>query len=107
VKYKLVVPLKTRHVEPWAEYIQSEKVMEHSQPKASSLAVKKAAECGWFDGELPDVDELEPKDVIELATLIYNTQPRWDSTQKTCLRGSRLRRRNRGSTARTKVSPTV
>ena len=73
MKFKLVNPLKTRHVEPWAEYIQSEKVMEHSQPKASSLAVKKAVECGWFDGDLPDVDELEPKDVIELATHIYKS----------------------------------
>lgn len=73
MKYKLVSPLKTRHVEPWAEYIQTEKVMEHSQPKASSMAVKKAIECGWFDGELPDIDELEPKDVIDLATLVYKS----------------------------------
>jgi hypothetical protein len=73
MKYKLISPLKTKNVEPWAEYIQVEKVMDRSQPKASSMAVKKAVECGWFDGEVPDVDELEPKDVIELATLIYQS----------------------------------
>ena len=73
MKYKLISPLKTRNVEPWAEYIQTEKVMDHSQPMASAMAVKKAAECGWFDGDKPDVDELEPKDVIELATLIYQS----------------------------------
>lgn len=71
MEYKLVNPLKTRHVEPWAEYIFSEKVNEHSQPAASAMVVRKAAECGWFDGEKPDVDEMEPKDVVNLATTIY------------------------------------
>jgi hypothetical protein len=71
MEYKLVSPLKTRHVEPWAEYVFSEKVIDHSQPATSAMVVRKAVECGWFEGEKPDADEMEPKDVVNLATMIY------------------------------------
>jgi hypothetical protein len=69
--YKLIPVLKTRHVEAWAEYMKVEKVIEHSQPKASVMTVKKAVECGWFEGKQPDVDDMIPSEVIQLATMIY------------------------------------
>lgn len=72
MEYKLVNPLRTRHVEPWAEYVFSEKIVEHSQPMASALAVRKAVELKWFDGEQPNVDELEPLEVIKLSTMVWS-----------------------------------
>ena len=69
--YKIVPVLKTRHVEPWAEYVFSEKILEKSQLHAASMAIKKAVECGWFEGDQPDVDEMLPKDVIELSEKLF------------------------------------
>jgi len=70
--YTLITPLKTRHVEPWAEYIQENKVFEKSHPAMEACVVRKAAECGWFDGDKPNVDEMLPKDLLELSTQVMN-----------------------------------
>ena len=69
--YKIISVLKTRHVEPCVEYVHSEKLLEKSHLHASVMAVKKAVECGWFEGDQPDVDEMLPKDVIELSAKCF------------------------------------
>ena len=71
MEYKLISVLKTRHVEPWAEYVYGENVNDKPQPGASASVVRQAVKCGWFDGTPPDADDMEPKDVVALATMIY------------------------------------
>jgi hypothetical protein len=71
MKYKLISVLKTKHVEPWAEYIYGERIPEKSQPASSAAVVRKAVECGWFDGDVPDVDELEPHETVALAKVVF------------------------------------
>lgn len=69
--YKLIPVLKTRNVEPWAEYVYvTDKPLEHSQPKAASMIVKKAVECGWFIDPQPDTEDMIPSEVIQLMTMI-------------------------------------
>jgi hypothetical protein len=68
--YKLVSVLKTRHVEPWAEYIFTNKVLDKPQPGGSADIVRKASEFGWFDGDMPDVDDMIPSDVVALGTMV-------------------------------------
>jgi hypothetical protein len=69
--FKLIYPLKTRHVEGWAEYINDNKVHEKSHPASEAIAVRQAVKFGWFDGDQPDVDEMEPMEVIKLAEMVY------------------------------------
>ena len=70
--YKIFNPLKTRQVEPWAEAMFNPNLKKHSQPAGCAEAVRRAVECNWFDGDKPDVDEMLPKEVIELSTKVYH-----------------------------------
>ena len=74
-EYKFVSPLKTRHVEPWAEYVRDAKVLDMSLIAKNATVIRKAMEFGWFDlkeGDVIDVDEMVPADVVELGTRIWN-----------------------------------
>lgn len=69
--YKIALPLKTRQVEPWADYVFSNHVFDKPQPVLGAIVIRKAIEFNWFDGDKPaDVDEMLPKDVVELSTQI-------------------------------------
>lgn len=67
MEYKICKPLKTRQVLPWEVHIKENKVLEMSPLASSSAAIKQAVECGWYEGDKPDADELEPAETVRLA----------------------------------------
>lgn len=72
MEYKIISPLKTRHVEGWeAEVIGVQKANQKPPLSGGAIAIRQAVEFGWFEGEKPNVDEMEPKDVVTLATKVW------------------------------------
>jgi hypothetical protein len=70
MEYKIIAPLRTKHVEPWAAYVWDNKVLEMSHPASEATVIRKAAEFGWFGSEEPNVDEMLPTEVVELGTKV-------------------------------------
>ena len=73
MEYKLVSPLLTRHVEPWADYMGQNNVFDKMPPAREAVMIRKAVEFGWFAGDAPNVDEMLPVDTVKLGTTIIRT----------------------------------
>ena len=70
MEYKICDPLKTRHIVPWEQFVENNKVFQLPPLAASVASVRKAAECGWYEGDKPNVDDMLPAEVVALSTAV-------------------------------------
>jgi hypothetical protein len=75
-EYKIVKPLLTKHVEPFLDWWRDTKEERNKQTilTANKNIVLKAVELAMFEGEKPDPDNMEPKEVIKLGDAIASAQ---------------------------------
>lgn len=71
MQYKLVDVLTTRMVEKWESEVFGNGIEKKPIVSQSAGVVRAAVLAGWYDGEKPDADNTPPKEVIELATKVW------------------------------------
>lgn len=77
MEYKIVTPLKTKHVEPWEASVMGEqKVTQKTPLTGAKIAVRGAIEFGWYEGEVPNIDEMEPTEVLGLGKAVFGAYSR-------------------------------
>jgi hypothetical protein len=73
MEYKFVRPLVSPLVLPFDEWLGTNiEDLKKKRPLAQHIdTVNKAAECGWFKDNQPNVKEMEPAEIIELGKRIF------------------------------------
>jgi hypothetical protein len=69
MEYKLVTKLTTKQVEEYEEAYFGQGLDDKPILTRSAGAVRAAAK--WYDGPVPNPDEIEPAEVVNLCTDIY------------------------------------
>jgi hypothetical protein len=58
---------------PFYDWLRGKKPETDVDPMRSNIAaVQKAVECGWFLGEQPDVNALEPVEIFKIASNVFS-----------------------------------